>query len=199
MLVVGLTGGIGCGKSAVSDRFAALGVPVIDADLVAREVVAPGQPALREIAARFGEDLILADGTLDRAGLRSIVFDHPDARQALESILHPRIRATMRQRLEALDTAYAILAIPLLLETGQSRDVDRVLVVDCSESVQIARVTRRDKVSEAQARAILAVQTPRQNRLQHADDIIDNSGTLDALEPQIDRLHARYLELAASH
>jgi dephospho-CoA kinase len=199
MLVVGLTGGIGCGKSAVSDRFEALGAPVIDADRVARELVEPGQPALQQIAERFGAAMINADGTLDRARLRSTVFADPNARQALESLLHPRIRATMRERLQALDSAYAILAIPLLLETGQARDVDRVLVVDCSESDQVARVTLRDNVDEAQARAILAAQTPRQKRLEHADDIIDNTGTLDALQPQIDRLHAKYLELAAQH
>jgi dephospho-CoA kinase len=199
MLVVGLTGGIGCGKSAVSDRFEALGAPVIDADRVARELVEPGQPALQQIAERFGAAMINADGTLDRARLRSTVFADPNARQALESLLHPRIRATMRERLQALDSAYAILAIPLLLETGQARDVDRVLVVDCSESDQVARVTLRDNVDEAQARAILAAQTPRQKRLKHADDIIDNTGTLDALQPQIDRLHAKYLELAAQH
>ena len=197
MLVIGLTGGIGCGKSAVSERFEALGVPVIDADLVAREVVEPGQPALREIEGLFGESVITPEGTLDRARLRAIVFAEPEARRKLESLLHPLIRTRMRQRLRTLDCRYAILSIPLLLETDQWRDVDRVLVVDCNESTQIARVTQRDGVSVAQANAILAAQTPREQRLAKADDVIDNSGTLADLQPQVEALHEKYEVLGA--
>jgi len=193
MLVIGLTGGIGCGKSAVTDLFTRLGVPVIDADETARQVVEPGTPALRQISERFGKQVILVDGRLDRRRLRHIVFSDPQARRDLEGILHPLIRQQMRQHLETLQTPYAVLSIPLLLETGQADTVDRVLVVDCPEALQIERVCRRDDIDPAQARDILTAQVSRQQRLQAADDLIDNSGTLERLIPQVEALHRKYL------
>ncbi|MCP4285041.1 MAG: dephospho-CoA kinase [Gammaproteobacteria bacterium] len=194
MFVVGLTGGIGCGKSAVTDLFEQLGVPVIDADKVAREVVEPNQPALAMIERRFGSDLVASDGNLDRARLREIVFDNQQARQDLESILHPRIRQTMRLRLEALDSPYAILSIPLLLETGQTSTVDRILVVDCTQQVQIERVCKRDRTTTKNVQAILKAQSSRAEKLEIADDVIDNSGQLETLAPQVESLHLSYLE-----
>ena len=196
MLVVGLTGGIGSGKSAVAELFRALGVPVIDADEAARAVVAPGTPGLERIRARFGDRVISRDGRLDRRRLRDIVFRDPAARRELEGILHPLIRRHMRDRLAALDTPYAILAIPLLLETGQTGDVDRVLVVDCPEQLQIERVRSRDGIDAAQAHAILDAQAGREQRLQAADDIIDNSGPRERLAPQVEALHRKYLALS---
>ena len=194
MLVIGLTGGIGCGKSAVTYLFGQLGVPVIDADKVAREVVEPGQPALGLIEQRFGSHLLAADGSLDRRQLREIVFGDPQAREDLESILHPRIRQTMRRRLEALSAPYAILSIPLLQETGQTDTVDRVLVVDCTEEVQVERVCRRDRIGSENVRAILAAQSSRAEKLNIADDVIENSGPREALVPQVEALHRSYLE-----
>ena len=187
MLVVGLTGGIGCGKSAVTEIFAQLGVPVIDADKVAREVVEPGQPALAAIRRRFGSHVLSSDGSLDRRKLRDLVFNDEQARQDLEAILHPQIRQTMRQRLAAVNTPYAILSIPLLQESGQSDTVDRVLVVDCTEEIQLERV-------RLHVRAILAAQSSRQEKLRIADDVIDNSGRMEALRPQVEALHRSYLE-----
>lgn len=199
MFVIGLTGGIGSGKTTVSDRFAALGVPVIDADLVAREVVEPGQPGLARVIGHFGPDLLTNEGRLDRDRLRQRVFSDPEARQALEAILHPLIRARMQERLAALRTPYAILAIPLLTETGRRDLVDRILVVDIPEAQQLERVQRRNGMDREEIRAILAAQSSRSKRLAIADDIIDNSGDLPALVAQIDRLHGEYLRLAAQH
>lgn len=196
MLVIGLTGGIGCGKSAVAERFRRLGVPVIDADEAAREVVEPGTPGLARVRERFGEQVIGADGRLDRRRLREIVFSDPQARRDLEQILHPLIRRHMRRQLASLQVPYAILAIPLLLETGQTGEVDRVLVVDCPEAQQIERVCSRDGMDAASARAILAAQASREQRLQAADDVIDNSGPLEQLASQVRALHRKYLALA---
>ena len=198
MLAIGLTGGIGSGKSAVTRLFRELDVPVLDADEVAREVVAPGEPALQRIRERFGPAILQSDGSLDRQQLRALIFDDPDARLALESLLHPAIRRRMRSRLAELQAAYAICAIPLLVETGQANDFDRVLVIDCPEEVQIQRVTARDQVDREQVRAILAAQADRATRLAVADDVIDNAGPVEALPPQVERLHQRYLELASS-
>lgn len=196
MFVVGVTGGIGCGKSAVTDRFAALGVPVIDADRVARTVVEPGQPALVEIVEQFGAAALNADGTLNRAWLREAIFADPQAKTTLEQILHPRIRAEMHHQLEQFDTAYAIFSIPLLFETGQDKHVNRILVVDCPPELQLSRVTRRDQTSDAQTKAIIASQIARDKRLAKADDIIDNSGSLDDLQLPVEQLHRKYLILA---
>lgn len=197
MFVVGLTGGIGCGKSAVTNCFIALGVPVIDADLVAREVVEPGRPALQEIVAQFGPKTLLSDGALNRNWLREHIFTNPAAKTTLEGILHPRIRSEMQRKLSKFETPYAIFSIPLLFETGQDKDVDRILVVDCPPEIQIRRVTQRDDASDEQTKSIIASQIDRASRLSRADDIIDNSGHLADLPPKVAQLHRKYLKLAA--
>lgn len=198
MLVIALTGGIGSGKSAVSRRFAELGVPVIDTDLIAREQVLPGSPALQEISDSFGPEVIRQDGSLDRPALRTLVFDSPEKRQHLEDILHPRILAEMQQRLETLNAPYAILVIPLLLETGQNELAERILVVDCPESLQISRVQQRDGLAAPQIRQILTAQVDRATRLSRADDVIENTGTLQDLMKATERLHHFYHQLATS-
>jgi dephospho-CoA kinase len=197
MLTIALTGGIGSGKSAVSRHLESLGVPVIDADTLAHRLVEPGAPALKEIQAAFGAHLVDAEGRLDRAALRNIVFDHPAQRKRLEAILHPRIRTAMQQWLAAQTAPYAVLVIPLLFETGQRDLADRVLVVDCDESLQIARVAGRDGHEEAQIRRILAAQAKRETRLSGADDVIENNGSLEELIAATEQLHRRYLALAA--
>ncbi len=195
-LVVGLTGGIASGKSAVEALFERHGGTVIDADRVAREVVAPGQAGLRQVVEAFGDDVLKADGGLDRAALRQRVFNHPASRKQLEGIIHPLVRAGLLARLKTVRTPYAILSIPLLLESGQRSLVDRILVVDLPEAEQIARLRRRDGGTEAQAQAILNAQSDRETRRQAADDLIDNSGDRDLLGPQVHRLHHHYLALA---
>ncbi|MCB1921323.1 MAG: dephospho-CoA kinase [Candidatus Competibacteraceae bacterium] len=198
VLVVGLTGGIGSGKTAVSDRFALFGIPIIDTDLIARELVEPGQPALAEIAAEFGADCLDDQGRLDRGRLRKSVFVDDAGRRKLEGILHPRIRAVARDRIAALSAPYCLLVIPLLVETGMTDLVDRVLVVDAPEAEQIRRVMARDQVEEAQARRILASQARRDQRLALADNVLENSGDLAKLELPIAELHQHYLCLAAT-
>jgi dephospho-CoA kinase len=196
MLIVALTGGIGSGKSVVSDRFAALGVPVIDTDLIAREQTEPGTPAHQEIRELFGPEVITKDGTLDRTRLRQLVFDSPSKRRRLEQILHPRILAEMVHRLQTINAPYAVVVIPLLLETGQDSIADRILVVDCEEALQIARVRERSGLNEQQVRQILAAQANRATRLAAADDVIENNGSLNELIAATDRLHESYLQLA---
>lgn len=196
MLIIGLTGGIGSGKSTVCRMFAARGVPVIDADIVGRELVAPGRPALEEIVHHFGADILDSTGNLDRARLRAIVFSDPEKRRLLESILHPAIREEMWARARRESAPYCVLCIPLLIETGQQAQVDRVLVVDCNEAVQIGRIRDRDNIGEELARTMMHAQIPRQDRLAHADDIIRNEDGLDALEAQVRRLHESYLALS---
>lgn len=196
MLRIGLTGGIGSGKSTVANLFAARGVPVIDADVIARELVEPGQPTLADIVAAFGADMLDAQGRLDRARLRARVFDDPSQRKRLEAILHPRIHAVMAERAMALTAPYVLLVIPLLLEANHLDLVDRVLVVDVPVETQRARVGAREQLAPAQIDALLAAQSNRQQRLDRADDVIDNSGDAAALERQVDTLHRRYLELA---
>ena len=198
MLVVGITGGIGSGKSAVSDRFAERGIDVVDADLASRAVVEPGRPALEAIRAHFGDAVISEDGTLDRAALRHKVFADPDERRWLEALLHPLIAEEIRSGIGAARSPYAILVSPLLFESGQVNMVSRVLVVDVPESLQISRTAVRDGNSEEQVRAIMAAQTDRQTRLARADDVIVNDGSLDDLDRQVDALHQRYLDLAAA-
>ncbi|MCU7842712.1 MAG: dephospho-CoA kinase [Candidatus Thiodiazotropha sp. (ex Monitilora ramsayi)] len=197
MLVIALTGGIGSGKSAVSHHLETLGIPVIDADRLAHRMVEPGSPALGEIQAAFGKHLVDAEGKLDRAALREIVFDNVEKRQCLEAILHPRIRQAMNNWLRQQTAPYAVLVIPLLFETGQHDLADRVLVVDCEESQQIARVTARDALSEEQIRQILAAQVDRETRLSGADDVIENNGNLSELIEATERMHRRYLALAS--
>ena len=195
-LVVTLTGGIGSGKTTVSSLFSQLGVPLVDTDLLARELVEPGTPALKEITQAFGSDVVSPDGTLNRAALREKVFADATVRKRLESILHPRIRKLTRQRLAGIDAPYAIVVIPLLLETGMANPGDRVLVVDVSESVQIERVLARDGVDETQVRGILRAQCDRQRRLKAADDVIENSGSEQALRSKVEELHNKYLAMA---
>ncbi|MEM9305354.1 MAG: dephospho-CoA kinase, partial [Pseudomonadota bacterium] len=174
-----------------------LGVPVVDADLVAREVVRPGEPALAEIAARFGASVLTPDGHLDRARLRGLVFSDPGARRELEAILHPRIRARMFAAALASAAPYCLLAIPLLVEGGLDEQLDRVLVVDLSVEEQRRRLALRDGSTQREIDGVLAAQATREDRLAAADDVIDNGGHPEALQPQIEALHARYLELAA--
>ena len=187
---VGLTGGIASGKSAVSRAFEALGVTVVDTDVIAREVVMPGSPALEEIRQTFGDAVVAADGTLDRRGLREQVFADDTRRRELEAILHPRIRALTLERAAQAAGDYVVIVVPLLVETGFDRLVDRVVVVDCPEAQQLKRLMQRDGQDEAPARRILAAQASREARLARADHVIDNSGTLAATEAQVAALHA---------
>ena len=197
-LVVALTGGVGSGKSSVAALLAGLGVPVIDADEISHALTAPGSPVLDLIAEAFGTDFIDTDGRLDRAAMRDLVFSSSSARARLESILHPRIGLEMRRRLATLSAPYAVLEIPLLFETRQTGIADRVLVVDLPESEQIRRVRSRSGLDIAEIRRIIDSQVPRSRRLEGADDIIDNSGSPEALDDQVNRLHRCYLELAAT-
>lgn len=193
--ILGLTGGIGSGKTAVADRFASLGVHVVDADQAARWVVGPGRPALQQIVERFGEEVLLQSGELDRAGLRQKVFADPAERQWLEKLLHPLIRAEVARHLALAESPYAIMVSPLLVESGQYRQVGRVLVVDVPELLQIARTTARDQASEEQVRAILNAQAQREERLKHADDVLVNDRDLSWLGAEVERLHRFYLTL----
>jgi len=195
-LRVGLTGGIASGKSTVARLFAALGVPVIDTDVLAREVVAPGSPVLQQIVARFGDGVLAPDGSLNRGALRAIVFSDPAARADLEALTHPAIRELLEARAAAAGGEYQIHVIPLLVETNAQQRVDRVLVVDCSEELQIRRLQARDGSTEEQARSMLAAQASRAARLAIADDVIRNDGDVETLRNQVEKLHLRYLELA---
>jgi len=195
---VALTGGIASGKTTVADLFAALGVPVIDTDVIARQVVEPGQPALAAVVAAFGPDVLDADGRLDRRRMRARIFADPTARQRLESILHPAIRTEMERRSSEAGGPYQVLVIPLLAE-GKRRDhVNRVLLVDVPESLQIERLVLRDGVSHEQARLSLGAQATRAERLTMADDVVRNTGSVDELQGQVARLHQLYLGLAAA-
>jgi len=194
---VALTGGIASGKSTVAGLFGALGVPIIDTDVLAREVVAPGSPGLASVVARFGAQILDDAGGLDRARLRSIVFADPQARRDLEALLHPLIRARTAERSRAAGGAYQLVVVPLLIETGTAGDYDRVLAVDCEPATQIARLMLRDGASEADARAILAAQASREARIARADDVIVNTSDLPALARQVESLHAGYRHLAA--
>ena len=194
---VALTGGIASGKSTVANLFAALGVPVIDTDVIAREVVEPGRPALTQVIETFGSEVLGSDGRLDRRRLRERIFADPDAKRRLEAILHPAIRAEMERQSRAADGPYQVLVIPLLTE-GKRRDhVDRVLLVDVPEELQIQRLVSRDGVSQEQAQASLNAQATRSERLAMADDIVRNTGRPEDLRENIEALHERYLQLAA--
>ncbi len=196
VLRIGLTGGIASGKSTVANLFAELGIPLIDTDHLAREVVAPGTTLLAAIAAHFGTSILLADGALDRAALRTRVFAAPDERRWLEALTHPAIRALMEVRCEAAGGPYQIVAIPLLTETGRDQRIDRVLVVDCDPAVQLARLQARDGSTPSEARRILAAQATREQRLAMADDVIVNDADIGQLRGQVEVLHRRYLALA---
>jgi dephospho-CoA kinase len=198
-LRIGLTGGIASGKSTVAQRFVELGVPVIDADEAARAVVLPGQPGLARVVEKFGVGVLAADGQLDRRALRNQVFSDPALRKELEAILHPLIQAEMKRSAAAAVGPYLVMAIPLLVEGGRGRNqVDRILVIDVDEGVQLQRVMTRDSCSLEQARAILAAQASRTDRVKAADDVLVNSGTVSDLHQAVDRLHERYLQLAAA-
>ena len=197
MFTVALTGGIASGKSAVEQRFAARGVDIVDADLVAREVVAPGTPGIAEIAQSFGSEVLDADGALDRNAMRQHVFTDPEARRRLESIIHPRVRQAMREAADRMRGAYGILVIPLFVESGDYRWVDRVLVVDVPRELQIRRLMARDGIARKLAESMLAAQATREQRLAVADDVIDNSADLDSLDAVVGALHQKYLVLAS--
>lgn len=194
---VALTGGIASGKSEIERRFAALGAAVVDADQIARELVEPGQTALHEIVDAFGDTMLSDEGTLDRVAMRARVFNDADARIQLEAILHPRIREIMKSRAAAALSDYALLSIPLLVESGGMYDwIDRVLVVDVPFDLQLQRLLLRPGIDAALAENILASQTGRDQRLAIADDVIENSGSFAALDAQVERLHHRYRDLA---
>ncbi len=195
---VALTGGIASGKSEIARRFAALGASVVDADVVAREIVQPGMPALEEIAATFGKQMLDASGSLERAEMRALIFGDADARRRLETILHPRVRAEMLVRTDAAQGPYALLVIPLLVETAGYDWVDRILVVDLPRELQLARAIARDRMAPSLAEAMIDAQASREQRLAAADDVIDNSGAPDALDAQVAALHEKYLDLAAT-
>ena len=196
MLVIGLTGGIGSGKSTVAELFAKHDVPIIDADVISRELTKPNAPAIAKIISHFGSDICLPDGSLNRKKLRDIIFTDAKQRHWLEHLLHPQIHHEILQQLHKLSShAYCIIIIPLLIESASYAFIDRVLVVDTTEDLQIQRVTQRDTSQEQHVRAILDSQTTREHRLSHADDVITNTGDINELEPQVTRLHERYLEL----
>jgi len=193
LLKIGLTGGIGSGKSAASAHFAKLGAEVIDTDLLSRELVEPGQPSLAEIVDAFGECMLDGDGRLNRSRLRERIFADPAARRTLEEILHPRIREAMMARAQRSSSPYVIFVIPLLFETGQQSLVDRVLLVDVPEALQRARAGARDGLDDARIDRILQAQTDRETRLRGADDVICNDGTLDELRAAVEKLHLEYM------
>lgn len=194
--LVGLTGGIGSGKSAAAARFAASGIHVVDADDAARWVVEPGQPGLAGLVGRFGRAVLQPDGRLDRAALRRQIFSDPRQRLWVEQLLHPLVRQAIADNLAGAQSEYAVLVSPLLIERGQYRQVQRVLVVDVPEALQLQRVLQRDGGDEAQARAILQAQLSREERLRHADDVIHNTGSLQELETRVLQLHQQYLQMA---
>lgn len=196
---VGLTGGIGSGKSSAADCFALLGAAVVDTDAISHELTRPGGAAIGKLRAEFGDECLSADGALDRAAMRRRVFGDPDARRRLEAVLHPLIRETALTRVAAAQAPYVVVVVPLLLETGAYRAIiQRVLVVDCDEATQVRRTMARSGLSEQDVRAIMATQLPRAVRLARADDVIRNDGDLEALRRQAAALHAQYLALASA-
>jgi dephospho-CoA kinase len=198
MLKVGLTGGVASGKSMVADLFAKLGAALVDTDAISRDVVAPGEPGLEAVRKLFGPAVITAGGELDRRALRAIVFADAAKRRHLEDVLHPLIRERTLQKLGEAQGPYTVVVVPLLVETFFGRLVDRVLVVDCPVATQLERLVRRDGLAHTEAEAMVAAQTDRASRLAAADDVIDNSGSIDATRAQVQALHRRYLELAAA-
>ena len=199
-LTIALTGGIGSGKSTVADLFASKDVPIIDSDLIAREVIEPGKPAWQQIVTYFGEDVLLVDQHIDRKKLAEQVFSDPLKKKALENLLHPEIYAEIANRVKQLNCPYCIIVIPLLVETGEVDRFDRVLVVDVPEKFQKSRTLQRDNRTEAMVEKIIESQASREKRLAHADDVIANDVTIDELEKSVEKLHRKYLELAkATH
>ncbi len=198
MLRVGLTGGIGSGKSTIASLFVMRGVPVIDTDEIARSLMEPGQESFGEIVRAFGETILDENRRIDRNRLRERVFDNADERRRLEAILHPRIRALVRNKLAAVEAPYVIVVVPLLIESGFTDLVDRVLVVDAMENVQIQRTTTRSGLSEPEIRKIMSAQASRAQRLQLANEVIENNGDRKQLEAEVERMHQWYLSLAAT-
>jgi len=195
-LRIGITGGIASGKSLVAGMFVKLGAELVDADLIAREVVSPGEAALEAIRATFGDEVLTARGELDRAALRKLVFSDPDKRRTLDGLLHPKIRERLLARLALVRRPYVIVAVPLLVETDFASLVDRIAVVDCPETLQLERLMRRDGIPRGEATAMIAAQADRATRLRAAHDVIDNSGDVELTRRQVVQLHHRYLELA---
>lgn len=195
-LRIGLTGGIASGKTTVANFFADLGAPVIDTDIIAREVVTVGAPALVEIRHAFGDRVFNDDGTLDRKAMRELVFADSDKRRQLEGILHPRIREATVEQAAAVTFPYMIIVVPLLVESPMKEFFDRILVVDCSEDVQLSRLVSRDADDEEQAQRIIAAQASRDDRLAIADDVVLNESNLDDTRRRVDALHRKYLELS---
>lgn len=197
--VVGLTGGIGSGKSAAADEFARLGASVVDTDAISRSLTEPGGAALPHIKSVFGDAFVSPGGAMDRKAMRERVFADPAAKRALEALLHPMIRAEAERRIAAASGPYVLYVVPLLIESGERRrPVDRVLVVDAPEELQVERARARSGLAEREVRAIMAQQAARSARLAAADDVIDNSGTREALERQVAALHARYVKMSAA-
>ena len=195
MLIVGLTGGVGCGKTTVANSFKRYRIPTIDADEITRDLVVPGSPILQRIVTQFGQDILRADGHLDRRKLRQIVFNNPSKRQQLERLLHPEVRKQILRWINTQSAPYCLVVIPLLVESGMDTIVNRVLVVDCDAQTQIDRVVARDACSKEQVRAIMATQTSSEARLAKATDVIQNNDDLASLHAQVDTLHERFLQL----
>jgi dephospho-CoA kinase len=196
--IVALTGGIGSGKSTIADAFARLGAPIVDADVIARQVVEPETPALIAISAHFGNEMLLADGSLNRSALRQRIFSDPDEKAWLNQLLHPLIHQETQRQLATINEPYVLWVVPLLVENHLQDRADRILVVDVAPETQLTRTIARDGISRKQAQDILSAQATREQRLSVADDIIDNSGTAQGIEPYVAALHQRYLELAMS-
>lgn len=194
--LVGVTGGIGSGKTLVTDTFASLGIEVVDADIVARDVVAPGTEGLAAVREHFGEQVIASNGELNRAALRELVFTNEEQKQWLNALLHPLIRTAMATAINAIRSPYGVLAVPLLIENGMQKMVDRIAVVDCPETLQLERALLRDGSSETVIKGIMAAQVSRQQRLDEADDVIDNSQDKAFTTAQVNQLHQQYLALA---
>ena len=193
MLIIGLTGGIGCGKTTITDIFKSLGAPIVDADEIAHQLVQPHKEALTSIVKTFGEDILNTDHTLDRNKLRQIIYTDPSQKKILENILHPLIYKEMQQQISTYDFPYGILSIPLLLETKHQNNVDRILVIDCQEQAQINRVMQRDNLSANEVQQIMQNQCSRSERLGHADDVIENTQGISSLKKRVQQLHAQYL------
>ncbi|MDH4315491.1 MAG: dephospho-CoA kinase [Gammaproteobacteria bacterium] len=198
MLRIGLTGGIASGKSTVADMFSAYGIPVIDTDEIARDVVTPGSPGLAEVQRQFGAGVIASDGTLDRAALRKIIFENDEQRKVLEAILHPRIREETMRRAAVAGGPYQIIVVPLLVESTLKSFMSRIVVVDCDPQTQLERLLSRDAENLQQAKRIIASQSSREQRLAIASDVIVNDGDIAETRRQVDDLHRRFLELAES-
>ena len=196
MLIIGLTGGIGSGKSVASDKFKSLGVAVVDADVASRTVVEPGKPALKEIQDHFGSGIITAEGKLDRNKLREIIATDAKERKWLESVLHPKIGEQITKEISESTSIYTLFVAPLLLETNSQEMCSRVVVVDVPKDVQIQRTAKRDKVSSNQVEQMVAAQMEREKRLEKADDVLLNSGTIEDLEKQVEELHKKYIQMA---